>query len=313
MRRVHALTHWSRTAWSLALLISAALLPKPASAVEVLQALALIEANEKRYQSEQWAIEFRQGTLADPYDLKSISFGTVFHRGRTIVEPISGRYRADLESVMPWAGGTADYIAQRGSWSYNGQECRDFTVQKPGKELPNNPPKPGEHRGDGKISRLEDARNEFPAYRGATGIAEMPPKFRGEKLSTLIREGLKHGSNRPVSITETAGIWQISTPELDGDSTIVIDYDPNKRVILQAVWKNGTPQRAWSQYTVRLQQAGKDFWIPKDIYYVNLIDKMVDWFGYTGVRINEKVDEIALTLEFPPHAQVVDYIRNPPE
>ena len=104
MRGTHALTHGSRTAVSVVLLSAAALFPKPACAVELKQALAVIEANETRYHSLQWTVECREGTLADPDDLKTITFGTVHHQGRTILEPVTGRYRADLTSVMRWSG-----------------------------------------------------------------------------------------------------------------------------------------------------------------------------------------------------------------
>lgn len=303
------MTNRSVAAWAVAVLLTTSLPPKPAKALEVEKALALIEANERRYQAEQWTIEFRQGKLIDIDDMKTITFGPVVHKGRVILDPVSGRYRSDLESVMRWVNGAADHIAQRQSWSYNGRELRDVAFVKPGKKLPSNPPKLDEDQGHGRIFREGDQKSEFPAFQVPTGIGEMPPNFRGGKLSAMIREGLKLGPKRPVAVVEAEGVWKVTTPEPDGDSTILIDYDPGKGVVLQAVWKNGNPERAWSRYVVELQKVGNDYWVPKTIHVVNLIDKLVDRFVYSDVRINEKLDGTAFTLEFPPRVKVIDYVR----
>ena len=49
----------------------------------------------------------------------------------------------------------------------------------------------------------------------------------------------------------------ISVPEPEGDSTIVVEYDPQKSAVLRATWQNGTPERPWARCDYELQETDR--------------------------------------------------------
>jgi hypothetical protein len=282
-------------------------LPAPvwaAGRLEVEKALSRIETNESKIQTLRWASEFHTGLVADVRKPETAVFGPVMAKSHVVLDLESNQYRIELDSVIRWVQGVDDYFAERQSWSSNGLDRRHLVFSKPGKTLPGPEDDPGRGR---IVPRKEGQKSPWLNSAGMAGINDMTPNFNGERLSSLIRSGLR--SKRPVTITDEFGRWTISTPELHGDSTIVIDYDHEKGVVLQAEWRNGTPERPWQRYSVAIQSIGPDLWAPRSVCYVNLFDKLITQIVYSDMKINERVDEAAFRLAFPLGSTVSDFIR----
>jgi hypothetical protein len=277
--------------------------------IEIDKVLARIEINEGRVQSLEWTVECHEGKVTDPAKPETATFGPVTHRGHVVIERFSGRYRVDLDSVMRWFQGAADHVAERNSWSFDGVEFRDLNYTKPGKELPQVPPKPGDDPGRGRIYRAGEVYSKFEAFRLTCGIGSMPPNYLGKSLSKLIRSGLK--TKRSIRIREDGHRWLIMVPEPDGDSTIALGYDPNNGAILGATWENGNPERPWLRQFYELQEVDGGFWVPKKISTINLFNKTIWQTEFSNVRVNAAAHPAAFTLTFPPGISVTDPVRMP--
>lgn len=296
------------------LLILGALTCSPAPAgtvIEIDKALVTIESKERRAQSLQWNVECREGRVKDPLRPETASWGPVKHRGHVVLENFSGRYRVELDSVMRWVQGVDDHIAEHNSWSFDGLVLRDLNYSKPGKELPRIPPQPGDDIGRGRIYRPGEETSQFQAFRLTCGIGEMPPYHFGESLSNLIRSALRE--KQPVRISEENQRWMITVPEPKGDSTILIDYDPQKGAVLCATWQNGTPERPWARTYYELQEVDGGFWVPKTISKVSLFDKTISQCRISDVKVNMAMPIEAFQLIFPPWASVTDSRKQLPE
>jgi hypothetical protein len=134
-------------------------------------------------------------------------------------------------------------------------------------------------------------------------------------LPERIRQERGHG--RKVRITEPEPeIWRVEFLNWgmrndDGGQIIEVDYDHNRGVITQAVWRHRTVPTAWKRIDFELQKLGSDIWVPKMVQDVQLLDKpkIVSRLYYTNVKINEPIDERVYQLEFPAGSQVVDYVE----
>ncbi len=300
-------------------LLSAACLGLPAAAgagtgtgsdIDVNKALATIEAQEPRVQALRWTVDFRQGKVEDPARPEKASFGPVRHHGQVMIEHFSGRYRVDLDSVMRWVQGINDHVAERNTWSFDGLFCRDLNYTAPGKTLPRVPPQRGDDPGRGRLYRPGQENSQFHSFRLVCGLGEMPPCHLGERLSGLIRTGLR--SNRRPTINEDHGLWTISVPERDGESTIVVVYDPHKDAVLRATWQNGTPEAPWARADYELQEVD-GYWFPRTIRRVNLFDKTIDQITISDVKVNMATPPGSFELDFPPWASVTDSRGKPGE
>ncbi len=142
----------------------------------------------------------------------------------------------------------------------------------------------------------------------ACGIGEMPPNHLGEPLSGLIRNGLK--SRRTVRITAASDLWKIVVPEREGDSTIIVEYDPQKDAVLRATWQNGSPEHPWARCDYELQEVD-GFWVPRTISKVLLFDHLIWQTRISDVQLNMAIPPQAFELVFPPWASVTDSREQP--
>ena len=271
--------------------------------IELDKALETIESGERRAQSLQWKVEVREGKVKDPMRPEAATWGPACHQGHVVIEHFSGRYRVDLDSVMRWIQGVNDHVAGRNTWSFDGVLYRDLNYTSPGKVLPRIPPEPGDDRGRGRIYRAGEETNQFEAFRLACGIGDMPPNHFGEPLSALMRNGIK--TSRGVRVAVEGDLWKISVPERQGDSTIVVEYDPRKDAVLRATWQNGMPESPWSRWDYEIQKAD-GFWVPKTITRVNLFDKTIFQTRISDVKVNIATPHQAFELVFPPWTSVTD-------
>jgi hypothetical protein len=284
---------------------------EPGKEIGIEKALATIESHERRAQSLRWSVECREGKVKDPSRPETANLGPVIHRGHVVIENFSGRYRVDLDSVMKWFQGADDHIAERNSWSFDGLVFRDLKYSKPGKELPRVPPQQGDDPGHGRIYRPGEEKSQFEAFRLTCGIGEMPPYHFGESLSGLIRKGQE--SKRPVRISVENQRWMISVPEREGDSTILVDYDPQKGAVLSATWQNGTPEKPWARIYYELQEVDGGLWVPKTMSRVNLFDKTIWQARFSDVKVNMATPIETFRLTFPPGVSVSDSLRKQPD
>src|SRR5439155_21994448 len=86
----------------------------------------------------------RGGLLKDVKDLELVKFGQEYSKGLVIFEPVSGRYRLELESVQKWYAGADPYGAQRAIWTFDGEIARDFHRFKGGLIPPEAKDRPGD-------------------------------------------------------------------------------------------------------------------------------------------------------------------------
>ncbi len=271
--------------------------------IDLDRALETIESSERRAQSLQWKVQVREGKVKDPMRPETATWGQVRHQGHVVIEHFSGRYRVDLDSVMRWIQGVNDHVAERNTWSFDGVLFRDLNYTSPGKVLPRIPPQPGDDIGRGRIYRAGEETNQFEAFRLTCGIGDIPPNHFGEPLSALMRHGIK--TKREVRIVVEGDLWKISVPERQGDSTIVVEYDPRKDAVLRATWQNGIPESPWSQWDYELQEVD-GFWVPKTITRVNLFDKTIWQSRISDVKLNIATPHQAFELVFPPWSSVTD-------
>lgn len=275
--------------------------------VPLAQALGVIESLEGRIRNAEWKVDNRRGRAKDSSDLRSIEFGPEFEKGWVVFEPISGRYRLDLESVLAWSGGLAPYIGVREIYTYDGENAREFKRDAPGEKLPG----PGGHPGRGHIQK--GTTDSAMKWGRSAGTGYFPPYFNSIKLSEFLRT--KQAAKDTVQIMEDKhGIWHITCKDPDipapGRGIMQIDYDPGKGGVVVGARRSDPESSAeWHRTQIELQKIQNEFWIPKAVHCVRLLDKVVDRIVYSDVKINQPIQQSVFTQEFPIGAVVTDHVQ----
>lgn len=277
--------------------------------IPVEKALQVIESLEQRVRLAEWKVEMVKVVTKDPKNPDSLTPSSPARiDGWVLYEPSTGRYRVELDCIMPWIDGPAPYGARHDCFAFDGRIFRQWDRHKPGTILPT----PQDDPGRGSIST--DSSEDPVRKRGIdTGAGFFPPYFKAEKLSVTLKNNIS--KNRSVVVTEGGqGRWLIETVDIDPpiNSALFLEYDLSKGgVIRSATWTD--PQnktRAWRRIQVELQEAEKDFWVPKTVSTVYLLDQPPNGtrITYKEVKVNHSVDEKLFTPSFPHGVRVTDHI-----
>jgi hypothetical protein len=276
------------------------------------EAIQTMQTLTGRIASARWGVRTEHGTLS--LDNKFVST-PVATTGTVVFEPGSGRFRAHLNTVMPWSGGSQPFIARRSLCAFDGARLRMLRREQAGKEMPPAQPVPGTRDGfPGEASVHGDTAEFFRLWHWQSGVGYFPPYVAGVSLPEEIRR--QRAVGRAVRITEDdRGMWHAELPNwesaTDDGQTIVVDYDRNRGVITRAVWRPRTNPTVWKQIDYEFQKVGADWWVPKTVQSVHLLSKPRgnDRLHYSEVKVNEPVDDRVYRLEFPAGSHVVDHVE----
>lgn len=270
------------------------------------KALPIIKAIEGKTQIAQWKVLFLSGLLKDVNDPTSREVSKERSEGWVVLEPTSGRYRVEIETVQRWHGGVAPYAANRYSHSFDLKSERGLRASRPGTTPPaKDSPGQGEIWAEnGEFMRL---------YRWMSGAGFFPPYFVGRRLSDVLQE-----ERDSLSISQSDERWKItfrSTTILSSSEPFHFEiiFDPSKGMTMGCTVFNirdGKPVTPWRRIDIEAQRVSKEFWAPKVVRDINLFAKTFDEIGYSDVKINNPVDESIFRVAFPPGTSVHDHINN---
>ena len=282
------------------------------------EALPVFELFERRINRFQFDGETTKFSYADPNDREKITAMPLgrgpdaekcVFRWSAVVEPHSGRYRVNMNSVSNWTAGTDPYASSRNSYSFDGITEREFTLSKSGSELPEIEQKKVSKRG--KVD-TEKKRRFLDKWGLSISTGEFPPYFRNVLLSEHLRSQQQAGKTVRI-IKRNSDIWQIET--MDPTTTrstdlLTIDFDIRRGCILQIEHTEAGAPRPFIRTVFDIVETKPGLWVPWRKDKMELVDKNIWRTVLTNIKVNEPVaDESIFRLTFPPGTRVEDQIE----
>lgn len=302
---------------------SGILLPQPlmgADQVSPEQLLSVVRSHEAdqraRIRSARWAPKTAAGSVkaTDPLEVIDPDRGDprLYYKRIVTLEPPSGRYRMDVESVTKWVDGDADTFAATESLSFDGTTERWYRRGQGGSKIP-----PPSTPGLGTLG--PEQRNEFLGRYGyLSGIGYFPPNQFNGLLSDFIEE--RASQKQPLEITPRPdGTWIVTTAPAERalwtDNSFRFCYDPLRGLVqwgewvgkphLQSAWAGKT----WKRQSVQWKEHTPGIWVPQVVTFVNLIDRQGSMLTYSEIELNRPYDESVFRITFPIGTKLRDEVE----
>jgi hypothetical protein len=283
------------------------------SGPSVTDVLKTLDVMSGRFATVAWNVKWTQGHISSNGAYQVIeSHG--HGKADVVLEPASGRFRADYVTVARWAGGSNPFLATRRRVTYDGARFVEMTREWPGTAIPGPVVgQPGTQEGVPWGASINKSPATF--LRGCgwfTGIGWFVDRYWNVTLADRIRREI--ALKQPVVISADAdNQWHIELTDrgVDDDRTRVeIVYDPARGIITGVTRKAGSSSEPWRRMDVKVQRVG-NFWLPAELTWVYLLEKPItfDRIAFSNVRVNEPADNRVFQLEYPPGTQVVDFVE----
>jgi hypothetical protein len=273
------------------------------------RAIEMVRAVEGRIETASWSVEMFEAFLEKSNDVESAKRTEVGAKGEIVFEPISGRYRADIQAVSRWYDGTDPFFATLARVSFDGELDWVCETGRPGRE----PPLHGVYPRAGKI--VKHTSDEALEHWGwSTGISYFSPYFLGRRFSEYLEE--RYTKGKLFSVTDVGGgVWNIHLIDEVGPAKVefdlYIDYDFDKGVVVtSALWGGAKPQTAWKEMRIAFQNV-QGRWVPRRNDCILLLQKpQLLWCViYHDVELDQRCDARNFQIEFPKGTDVADYTR----